>query len=59
MSTALDLGSIKPSLNKLQTIERELTASLIERDEVIRASLVARNSRSTGGKISLLSPEME
>ncbi len=41
MSTALDLASIKPFLDKLQTIERELTATLIERDEVIRASLVA------------------
>src|SRR5215475_9292239 len=41
MSTTLNLQSIKPSLDKLQALERELTASLIERDEVIRASLVA------------------
>jgi MoxR-like ATPase len=45
MSTALNLTSIKPSLDKLQALERELTASLIERDEVIRASLVALLSR--------------
>ncbi len=45
MSTALDLASIKPSLDKLQTIERELTATLIERDEVIRASLVTLLAR--------------
>src|SRR5499426_1589162 len=45
MSTALILASIKPSLDKLQIIERELTASLIERDEVIRASLVALLAR--------------
>jgi MoxR-like ATPase len=45
MPTALDLTSIKPSLDKLQSLERELTASLIERDEVIRASLVALLAR--------------
>ncbi|MCI0559798.1 MAG: AAA family ATPase, partial [Nitrososphaera sp.] len=45
MSTALDLASIKPLLNKLQAIERGLTATLIERDEVIRASLVALLAR--------------
>src|SRR5215510_10543188 len=45
MSTTLNLASIKPSLDKLQTIERELTSSLIERDEVIRASLVALLAR--------------
>src|SRR5215475_14364247 len=45
MTTTLNLASIKPSLDKLQTIERELTASLIERDEVIRASLVALLAR--------------
>ena len=45
MSTALDLASIKQSLDKLQTIERELTTTLIERDEVIRASLVALLAR--------------
>jgi MoxR-like ATPase len=45
MSAALDLASIKPSLNKLQALERNLTASLIERDEVIRASLVALIAR--------------
>jgi hypothetical protein len=32
MSTTLNLQSIKPSLDKLQALERELTASLIERD---------------------------
>jgi len=41
MTTTLNLASVKPSLDKLQAIERELAASLIERDEVIRASLVA------------------
>jgi MoxR-like ATPase len=45
MSTTLNLASIKPSLDKLQAIERELAASLIERDEVIRASLVALLAR--------------
>src|SRR5215813_9991314 len=45
MTTTLNLASIKPSLDKLQAIERELTASLIERDEVIRASLVALLAR--------------
>jgi MoxR-like ATPase len=45
MSTTPNLASIKPSLDKLQAIERELAASLIERDEVIRASLVALLSR--------------
>ena len=37
--------SIKPILDKLQAIERELVASLIERDEVIRAALVALLAR--------------
>ncbi len=41
MPTPLDLTSVKPSLDKLQAIERELTASMIEREEVIRASLIA------------------
>jgi MoxR-like ATPase len=45
MFTTLDVASIKPSLDKLQAIERELTASLIERDEVIRASLAALLAR--------------
>src|SRR5262245_14423910 len=45
MSTTLNLASIKPSLDKLQAIERELAASLIGRDEVIRASLVALLAR--------------
>ena len=45
MSTALGLASIKPSLDKLHAIERDLTATLIERDEVIRASLVALLAR--------------
>ena len=45
MSTALNLASIRLSLDKLQAIERELTATLIERDEVIRASLVALLAR--------------
>jgi MoxR-like ATPase len=45
MTTSLNLASIKPSLDKLQTLERELAASLIERDEVIRASLVALLAR--------------
>lgn len=37
--------SIKPILDKLQAIERELVASLVERDEVIRAALVALLAR--------------
>lgn len=41
MSATFNLTSVKLSLDKLQTIERELIASLIERDEVVRASLVA------------------
>ena len=45
MSTTLNIASIKPSLDKLQALERELAASLIERDEVIRASLVALLAR--------------
>jgi MoxR-like ATPase len=45
MSTTPNLASIEPPLDKLQVIERELTASLIERDEVIRASLVALLAR--------------
>jgi MoxR-like ATPase len=45
MTTTLNLASIKPSLDKLQTLERELAASLIERDEVIRASLIALLAR--------------
>jgi MoxR-like ATPase len=45
MTTTLNLASVKPSLDKLQTLERELAASLIERDEVIRASLVALLAR--------------
>src|SRR5262245_4042032 len=45
MSTTPDLAFIKPSLDKLQAIERELTVSLIERDEVIRASLIALLAR--------------
>jgi MoxR-like ATPase len=45
MSTTPNLASIKPFLDKMQAIERELTASLIERDEVIRASLVALLAR--------------
>jgi hypothetical protein len=36
MSIPPNLASIKPSLDKLQAIERELTASLIERDEYRR-----------------------
>jgi hypothetical protein len=35
MSTTHNLASVKPPLDKLQALERELTASLIERDEVI------------------------
>ena len=45
MSTTPNLASIEPSLDKLQAIERELTASLIERDDVIRASLIALLAR--------------
>jgi MoxR-like ATPase len=45
MTTTLSLASIKPSLDKLQALENELAASLIERDEVIRASLVALLAR--------------
>ena len=45
MSIPPNFAPIKPSLDKLQAIERELTASLIESDEVIRASLVALPAR--------------
>jgi MoxR domain in the MoxR-vWA-beta-propeller ternary systems len=45
MSTTPNLAPVKPSLDKLQALERELIAYLIERDEVIRASLVALLSR--------------
>ncbi len=45
MSTALKAATTNSSLDKLQAIEREMTASLIERDEVIRASLVALLAR--------------
>jgi MoxR-like ATPase len=45
LSTPLDLASIKPSLDKLQTIERDLTTTLIERDEVVRASLITLLAR--------------
>jgi MoxR-like ATPase len=41
MSIAITHAPTKTSLDKLQTIERELTAALIERDEVIRAALVS------------------
>lgn len=41
----LDLTSIKPALDKLQAIERELSVALVERDEVIRAALVALLAR--------------
>jgi MoxR-like ATPase len=40
-----DLPSIKPTLDKLQAIERELSVALVERDEVIRAALVALLAR--------------
>lgn len=40
-STTPALAQLKPSLSKLQTIERELSATLIEREEVIRAALIA------------------
>jgi MoxR-like ATPase len=45
MSTTPNLAPVKPSLDKLQALERELIAYMIERDEVIRASLVALLSR--------------
>ncbi|MCI0665675.1 MAG: AAA family ATPase [Acidobacteria bacterium] len=45
MSTMPNLTSIKPFFDKLQSLERELTTSLIERDEVIRASIVALLAR--------------
>ena len=45
MTRTLNLASVIPSLDKLQALERELAASLIERDEVIRASLVALLAR--------------
>lgn len=41
----LNLTSIQPTLDKLQAIERELCVALIERDEVIRAALVALLAR--------------
>ncbi|HEU0176679.1 MAG TPA: hypothetical protein VFV58_20625 [Blastocatellia bacterium] len=45
MTTTLNLASVKPFLDKLQALERELAALLIERDEVIRASLIALLAR--------------
>jgi MoxR-like ATPase len=45
MSTTTNPTSVKPPLDKLQALERELMALLIERDEVIRASLVALLAR--------------
>ncbi|MBO0800910.1 MAG: AAA family ATPase, partial [Blastocatellia bacterium] len=45
MSTTLNLAPVKPHLDKLQALERELIVHMIERDEVIRASLVALLSR--------------
>jgi MoxR-like ATPase len=56
MSIPPNLAPIKPSLDKLQAIERELTASPIERDEVIRASLVALLARQRGFLFSLVPP---
>ena len=53
MTTTLNLASIKPSLDKLQALECELAASLIERDEVIRASLVALLARQ---RLAVLGP---
>lgn len=44
-STTPALAQLKPSLSKLQTIERELSATLIEREEVIRAALIALLAR--------------
>jgi hypothetical protein len=41
MSTTPISTSVNQSLNNLQNIERELSISLIERDEVIRAAIVA------------------
>jgi MoxR-like ATPase len=41
MSATLSTATVKPPFAKLQAIERELIGSLIERDEVIRAALVA------------------
>jgi MoxR-like ATPase len=41
----LDLTPIRPSLAALQAVERELNAALIERDEGIRAALVALLAR--------------
>lgn len=45
MATKLNLTSIKSSLDKLKALELDLIALLIERDEVIRASLVALLAR--------------
>ena len=44
-STTPAFAQLKPSLCKLQTIERELSATLIEREEVIRAALIALLAR--------------
>jgi MoxR-like ATPase len=41
----IDLKPIGPSLSKLQTIEAELSTTLIERDDVIRAALLALLTR--------------
>jgi MoxR-like ATPase len=45
MSATNNIAPVKAPFAKLQAIERELIASLIERDEVIRAALVALLAR--------------
>jgi MoxR-like ATPase len=45
MPTTQNFASIKPSLDNLQAIERELTVLLVERDEVIRAAIIALLAR--------------
>ncbi len=41
----LDLTSVKPALQKLQAVETELSSVLIEREEAIRAAIIALLTR--------------
>src|SRR5438105_2697451 len=43
--TMLDLTPVRPSLQKLQAVEAELSSVLIEREEAIRAAIIALLTR--------------
>lgn len=45
MNAQASCTTLQPTIIKLQTIERELSATLIEREEVIRAALIALLAR--------------